>query len=280
MIESSTGEKKGTVIRGKVIEGKEFTNIACILDELGFGKQHNPQRISYDLTRIFNKFELIPLIVQLLTFKLRAAGWDAKTDFIDECVALGFHKVFGVTEVYFKKWLLGDNITESVDKVESVVEEPEVGEFIFESGHVEKSEADVIMNRASPRMKAILLHNKIQNKMYKYLIEHFPNDAVGTEKNCGIGTIVDIVRKAGDDVIFYEIKTAKAVRVCIREALAQLLEYAHWPDRNLATKIVIVSQNDITGQAKKYLSHLRNKFTIPVYYQQFDLVGEELKDLY
>ncbi len=280
MIESSTGDKKGIVIRDRVIESKEFTNFACVLDELGFANQHNPQRISYDLNRIFKKFELIPLIIQLLTFKLKTAGWDGNTDFIDECIKSGFHKVFGVTEVYFREWLLGGNITETDNKGESVIEEPEVCELILKGGHVQKSEADVIMNRARPKMKAILLHNKIQNKMYDYLIEHFPDDIVETEVDCGIGTIVDIVKKAGDEIIFYEIKTAKSVRVCIRDALAQLLEYAHWPDRKLATQIVIVSQNNITGQAKKYLSHMRNEFTIPVYYQQFDLNSEELKELY
>ncbi len=280
MIESSTGDKKGIIIRDKVIGGKEFTNFACILEELGFAYQHNPQRVSYDLNRIFKKFELIPLIIQLLTFKLRTAGWDGKTDFIDECIASGIHKVFGVTEVYFREWLLGENITEIVDKLELVVEEPDVGEFLLKGGHVQKSEADVIIDKAKSKMKAILLHNKIQNKMYNYLIKHFPSDTVETEVDCGIGTTVDIVRKAGNEVIFYEIKTAKSVRVCIREALAQLLEYAHWPDRELATKIVIVSQNNITDQAKKYISHMRKKFTIPVNYQQFDLDSEELKDPY
>jgi hypothetical protein len=280
MVESSTGDKKGTIIRGKVIEGKEFTNFACVLEELGFAKLHNPQRISYDLNRIFNKLELIPLIIQLLTFKLKKAGWNGKTDFIEECVASGFYKVFGVTETYFKEWLLGGHITETVGRVEPTIEEPDVDEFVFKSGHVQKSEGDVIINRASPKMKAILLHNKIQNKMYNYLIKHFPKDDIGTEINCGIGTSVDIVRKAGDEIIFYEIKTAKSVRVCIREALAQLLEYAHWPDRELATKLVIVSQNNITDQAKKYIRYMRKKFTIPIHYQQYDLDSEELKNSY
>lgn len=280
MIQSSTSEKNGTILRGKVIDDKEFTNFACVLDELGFANHHSSQQISYDLTRIFKKFELIPLIIQLLIFKLREAGWDSKTDFIDECVASEFFKVFGVTEVYFKNWLLGENIAEIVDNVKLVVEEPIVNEFVFRNGHVQKSEADVIINRASPKMKATLLHNKIQNKLYEYLTKHYPPDTVGTEKDCGIGTIVDIVRKEGNEIIFYEIKTANSVRVCIREALAQLLEYANWPDRELANKYIIVSQNNITDQARKYVSHIRNKFAIPVYYQQFDLINEELKDPY
>ncbi len=162
MTTASTGVKRGTVERGGVISGKAFTNFACILEELGFSITHNSLRVSYGLSRIFNKFELIPLIVQLLTLKLRKAGWDGSNDFIDECIALNFHGVFGVTEEYFRNWLqrgIIEEIIEQEEQEEEPEEDPEVSPFDFQSGHVEKSEGDVVLNNAGKRLKATLLHN-------------------------------------------------------------------------------------------------------------------------
>ena len=48
---------------------------------------------------------------------------------------------------------------------------------------------------------------------------------MGTENSTSIGTEIDIVTKHGDEYDLYEIKTALDIRLCIREALSQLLEY-------------------------------------------------------
>lgn len=283
MIDASTGVKKGTVERGDVIDGKEYTNFAHVLDELGFANSHNKQRITYDLSRIFEKFDLIAPIVQLLTTKIKEAHWQGDNDFIDECISLNFHKVFGVSKEYFRNWLQKGTVedTEEAEEVEeTVVAEPKVGEFEFKKGHTTRSEADAIVKKASPKLKATLLHNKIQNKLHEYLSKKYSEEKVGTEQNCGNGTIIDVVRQIDDGLIFYEIKTAKTTRMCIRQALSQLLEYSYWPDRELAKQIIIVSQNEITEQSKKYLAHLRKKFKLPIYYQQFDLETGELAELY
>jgi hypothetical protein len=41
---------------------------------------------------------------------------------------------------------------------------------------------------------------------------------------------MDVVVRLGIRYWFYEIKTALSARACIREALAQLLEYSYWPE--------------------------------------------------
>ncbi len=280
MINRSTGKMKGTAYREDFANEKSYTNFANNFDELGFATYHSVSRVSYDLSRILMKFELVPLIIQLLTFKLKAAGWDGNNDFLDECIVLNFHKAFGLSEAEFRQWLQEGYVDKLEEQEEFIEEEPEVNDFNFKSGHLERSEAQVVVRKAKGRLKSTLLHNKIQNKMYEYLVKNNGPDAVGTEVDCGIGKPVDVVLNDHGHFIFYEIKTDKSVRLCIRQALSQLLEYSCWPNEKRAEKLIIVSPNKITNQADKYIKHLRDIFDIPIYYQQFDLEAEELTDFY
>ena len=280
MINGSIGRMKGTVRRGDFDNEKSYTNFANNIEELGFNTAHTYDKVSYDLSRIFEKNELVPLVIQLLTLKLRDANWNAANDFLDECIGLNFHRVFGIDEAEFREWLEGGRIEKSPEKEEIIEEEPNVGDVDFKGGHVEKSEADVVVRRAKPKLKATLLHNKIQNKLFSYLARTYSQDLVGTERNSGIGTLVDVVRKDGDDFTFYEIKTDKSLRICIRQAIPQLLEYSCWPDKIRAKELIIVSQHHMTDQAKKYIEHLRKTYNLPIFYQQFDLENERLGDMY
>ena len=120
--------------------------------------------------------------------------------------------------------------------------------------------------------EASLLHNKIQNDLYGYLVEIYGEDTVGTEQATGYkGAFVDVVLEDSGEYISYEIKTELSVRICIREAISQLQEYAYWPGTESAKRLVIVSQNPITTDADKYLEYLRDRFQLPIYYQQFDI---------
>jgi len=120
------------------------------------------------------------------------------------------------------------------------------------------------------------LHPKIQDLCYKQLTNEFGKDNVGTEIPTGYGGSIDLVVKNKKGYVFYEIKTNKSIRICIREALSQLLEYAHFPNKNNANKFVIVSQNPITENVKKYLINIRETYKTPVFYKQFDLTKNEL----
>jgi hypothetical protein len=124
-----------------------------------------------------------------------------------------------------------------------------------------------------------LVHNKIQTKIFHQLRKKFGKDNVGTERPTGFGSKVDVVVKESDGgFIFYEIKTSCFVRLCIREALSQLLEYTYYPNNNNAKKLVIVSPSAITPESISYLKSLRDRFDIPIYYQAYDLEKEALED--
>jgi hypothetical protein len=100
--------------------------------------------------------------------------------------------------------------------------------------------------------------------------------SVGTEQDTGSGTSIDLVIDDAGEFTFFEIKTGTSVRASIRQAIPQLLEYAYWPNKERATRLVVVSHLPTTKAAEKYLKYLRDKFGLPIYYQQFSLEENKL----
>lgn len=111
--------------------------------------------------------------------------------------------------------------------------------------------------------------DKMLNNVYEHLVKIYGYKNVKTERPIGIGSRVDIAVKDASGEIFFELKTSNSIKTCIREALSQLIEYAYYPDMERAKKLIIVSQNPITKQAKDYLSKIRGQFRIPIYYKQY-----------
>jgi hypothetical protein len=79
-----------------------------------------------------------------------------------------------------------------------------------------------------------------------------------------------VVRR-GERFWFYEIKTSISARGCIREGLAQLLEYCLWPGGREAEKLVIVGEPPLDNTSERYIATLRERFSMPIEYCQFDL---------
>ena len=78
-------------------------------------------------------------------------------------------------------------------------------------------------------------------------------------------------------VTYFEIKTATSAKQCIREAIGQLLEYSSYPNKNLATTIVVVGQEAANDEDEQYISHLRKKFRIPIRYMRWNWDDRELE---
>lgn len=123
----------------------------------------------------------------------------------------------------------------------------------------------------SPKLLASQLHNELQNQLYEWLVERYGVKNVGTELDTGCGTSIDLAIKDGVRLIFFEIKTSASVRANIRQALPQLLEYAHWIEETRADEFIVVSHLPITDPSARYLRHLRVTYGIPITYRQFDL---------
>ncbi|MBA7519662.1 hypothetical protein ES705_11742 [subsurface metagenome] len=116
-----------------------------------------------------------------------------------------------------------------------------------------------------------LLHNKIELAICSQIEKERGKNNVGSSNDCGNGSEIDIVEKDNNSFIFYEIKTSNSLKLCIRDALGQLLEYAYYPNKKRAKKIVVVSHNKINEEVKNYLKFLRGNFKLPIYYRCFNI---------
>lgn len=64
-----------------------------------------------------------------------------------------------------------------------------------------------------------------------------------------------------------------SLRLCIREALGQLLEYAHWTGENLVEELIIVTPHSLHNDkfARNYLEYLRTNYSIKINYQRYNI---------
>lgn len=142
--------------------------------------------------------------------------------------------------------------------------------------------ADILIQKKTGDVDAIkaeytmtLKHNSLSNEMVKYLKCKGYTDVVTDKEFVDIQAIDPHGKK-----IFFELKTAETVKLSIRQALGQLLEYNHYPNKNSADKLIIVTAMEITQQDMQYLIGLRNRYNLPVYYQQFDMDKKFLSEEY
>ena len=153
---------------------------------------------------------------------------------------------------------------------ESIPKLSYLNKFSFKSGHSHKSEK-AIANYEAHKLTKDLFHNRIQEKAYNQLCSIYKKQNVGTEVPVNGSSKIDLVVKNNRNYIFFEIKTSNSLLKCLREAIPQLLEYAYYPNTINANKLIIISHNQITPEVQKYLKHLRKKFNLPIYYQQYDV---------
>jgi hypothetical protein len=83
---------------------------------------------------------------------------------------------------------------------------------------------------------------------------------------------IDIVATSTNGkIIFFEIKTHPDARLCISQALGQLMEYSYFPNTNHAQKLVVVGIGNKTKEIKCYIEKLNEKFKISIDYLQVSL---------
>ena len=149
-----------------------------------------------------------------------------------------------------------------------VTVEPTNDGFQFKSGCSIKP-TSTTASLAERQLNIDLRHNELQRALHDHLAGLHGVGNVGTEL-ASAGGQVDVVVRRGDKFWFYEIKTSMSARGCIREALAQLLEYSFWPGAQKADKLVIVGEPALDSESKQYIGVLREEFVLPIEYQQFD----------
>lgn len=108
-------------------------------------------------------------------------------------------------------------------------------------------------------------HVILQNHLYDHLCDLFGKAAVAYEE-----AFVDLALKLKKKVTLFEIKIAPTAKSCIREAFGQILEYAIYPDKLMADKLIVVGDGKPTASDIAYLSFLRANFDIPIFYRRWD----------
>jgi hypothetical protein len=154
-----------------------------------------------------------------------------------------------------------------------------------EGGPQEGNSQEGGQGRLYRRKKNSKVHVKMQKAIWAQLNDIYQGQVwyeMAIETYCSVDIAVQL---DGGCEIFYEIKTNNTVKECIREAFGQIMEYAYYPAENhevyeRATGLVIVSQNPINDSAKRYIDMLNEKFNLPIFYQQFVLGDNELRDAY
>ena len=147
----------------------------------------------------------------------------------------------------------------------------QVTEAPFTPGHTPRTTQPGTRSRAEQALSVTYRHNEIEDALYGALVRKFGIDHVRTEWPCAAGMQVDAAVKTDAGNWFYEIKTAPTARFCIREAVAQLLEYAFWTDQTRAARLIVVGEAPAEPDALDYLSHLRTEFHLPIYYECFNV---------
>jgi len=113
-------------------------------------------------------------------------------------------------------------------------------------------------------------HSLLQIALSDELIAIYGNENVSVE-NPFLGNRIDIVLKTDTEFHFYEVKVASSAKACIRQAVGQLLEYAYWPGKKHAHKIVVVGEHILEKEAAGYLLFLQNEFHLPIEYKQITI---------
>lgn len=267
---------KGVIKRGAVVDGKEFTNFKRELLDMGYGSLGTSQQVSYDVQSVFAPANVHPLALDLLTRKLKGAGWNGVGSPIDALVAADFHHSLAISADQFRSWLSTGSLQATAAEIEdagyfadAADDEGQQAPFKFKPGHSPKKTGTVAVAAPATGTKADLLHNKLQTVLFDKLAVEHGKACVGTEQQTGHGTSIDLVVKTATLCWFYEIKVADTVKACIRQAIPQLLEYAYWrKDNKVADRLIIASKFELTKDAKDFLELLNVRFALPFDYEQ------------
>jgi hypothetical protein len=143
--------------------------------------------------------------------------------------------------------------------------------FHFRAGFTDKSPATNV-TLAERELNIYLKHNILQAALCRRLISEYGSHNVRDEHPTTLGTKIDVVvRRSENEFWYYEIKTALSPRACLREAFGQLMEYAYWPGAHEAKRLIVCGESPLDGDGETYLRQLKNRFTLPIDYEQIIL---------
>lgn len=113
------------------------------------------------------------------------------------------------------------------------------------------------------------LHNKIQEELEKRLIAKYGKRNVILEED-----YVDLKLKKPGSFVFYEVKSAAHASDCIKEALGQVLSYAHFHNKTESKpvkKIIVVGQNEPNKHDREFIQFIKKRLKVDFAYESVDV---------
>ncbi len=143
--------------------------------------------------------------------------------------------------------------------------------FTFNPKRVSKSQTIHSSERVqhARRTKVDSRHKQMQEILKQEL--EIEGAEVSIENPDGKGGYIDLVARRENAFEFYEIKTQSTLRVVLREAIGQLLEYAYWPKPIRPKRLVVVGEHSPYSDETEFLQILNAELRIPVSYRQIKL---------
>lgn len=138
-----------------------------------------------------------------------------------------------------------------------------LSKFIREPGEIEVFHETIKENLLNTLKKPITILGK------EYTIDV---NTLSDEHEVNKINYIDLVAQTTTgEIIFFEIKTAFEARLCIRQALGQLMEYAFFPNVKHADLLVVVGTGNKTAHIESYIKKLKENFNINIDYLQISL---------
>lgn len=140
-----------------------------------------------------------------------------------------------------------------------------------------QSTEDIICSVSSSTYVKKQKHKEIQLALKKHL-SHKGYTDVELEAPAGRGRQIDLkaYHKTSKSWHYFEIKVYNA-RLSIREALGQILEYAHYLSAQCeASKLFIVGPESPTNQDLIYLNRLRAEYDLPIEFVHYSIKDKRL----
>lgn len=109
-------------------------------------------------------------------------------------------------------------------------------------------------------------HNILQEALKKKLVAEYGEENILMEKN-----FVDIKVIQSDKIYFYEVKSSAYASDCIREALGQILSYAHRDDDKRPKQIIIAGQYKPNDDEVNFIEYVRKNLNLNFRYENIDL---------
>jgi len=159
------------------------------------------------------------------------------------------------------------------DLYEYVETEPKAAAKTHDGGvprHGVSKATQTVMTRLASEIEVDLRHNLLQQMLLTMLKSEWPGCTVEPERPVAGNRRVDVAVDTGEGTLFCEIKVAPDVRTAVREAVGQLLEYAHWPKDCRAVKWWVISEGQPSDEEVAYLQALRTRYRLPIFYRRID----------